>query len=117
MVIVGEALIQSIMNFAVLDLYKWWVNLKTLFGKKCKTTDEQCEVENGIIIWKYEEIKHDCPYEEIDTLEFERYEENIMTAKYVNLAFEISVKIQVCQPNTIEIYTSYRRTLLIVKTI
>ena len=36
-----------------------------LFGKKCSATDGYCQKGNSIIIWKYNEVFHACPFAQI----------------------------------------------------
>ena len=72
----------------------------------CKAKDEVCELTNSIIVWKKDEITHDCPYEIIDQQDFQRFEGNVLRSLKQPLAFEIISKTDVCKPKPITIYTT-----------
>ena len=59
-----------------------------------------------MIVWKKAEVTHECPYEVIKELGFQRYENNIVQALREPLAFEIIKKLTACEPKNITIYST-----------
>lgn len=73
---------------------------------KCRASDGYCKYTDSIIVWEPDKIIHGCPYEIIDQLDFKRVEGNIMQAVTQPLAFQITNKKLICNPNSFYIYST-----------
>ena len=77
-----------------------------MFRKGCRSDDGECKLKKSIIVWKPEEVRHDCPYEIVQTpMPYERVGDTVLTNRTSNqYLFKIEERLIVCPSDPIVVY-------------
>ncbi len=86
-------------------------NIFTFDTNACRIKDKCCQLRDATIVWKTQDIVHDCPYERIGEDQFNLIGKNIVRNVNKSMAFQITTKETVCQENMI-IYRTVEGLLL-----
>jgi hypothetical protein len=87
-----------------------------LFGNdNCKPRTGHCSTSDSIIVWDINKVFHPCPFQILNYVSMISYENDILYAESIGLAFQVTEKISVCNPE-INIYKT-TEGLYLAKTI